>query len=208
MGYTKLSYGYVWQSVFHHLNSALHSLSGITICSFWFINNNCIQEITSTDFLNDRIMHDTTRSCSPRLTEMADMFSSLKTSRATMATLHANGFPPYVDPCSMGLRVIMTSSKANNADTGKTPPERALIVEGQHVSIQWSTSDLLGLRDALTTGRNDGLASMTHTVQSTMIREMLSGGEKGGSRSWCSQHSPCRPSSRFFSLKGSTLPLR
>ena len=39
-------------------------------------------------------------------------------------------------------------------------------------------ADLLGLRDALTTGRNDGLASMTRTAQS-MIREMLSGGEKG-----------------------------
>ena len=43
-----------------------------------------------------------------------------------MATFAATGFPPNVDPCSPGLMVNMISSSARTADTGKTPPDKAL----------------------------------------------------------------------------------
>lgn len=39
------------------------------------------------------------------------------TSSAAMATLHPKGLPPYVDPCSPGLMVSITSSLASTADT-------------------------------------------------------------------------------------------
>lgn len=39
------------------------------------------------------------------------------TCNAAMATLHPSGLPPYVDPCSPGLMVSITSSSAKTADT-------------------------------------------------------------------------------------------
>ena len=51
---------------------------------------------------------------------------SLRTSRAAMATLQARGLPPYVEPCSPGRRVSITSSSARTADTGSIPPLSAL----------------------------------------------------------------------------------
>ena len=51
-------------------------------------------------------------------------FSS--TSMAVMATLQPKGLPPKVLPCSPGLIHNITSSLVRAADTGKTPPPRAL----------------------------------------------------------------------------------
>ena len=52
-------------------------------------------------------------------------FSSLTTSRAAMATVLANGFPPKVEPCSPGRMHNIISSLARTAETGNTPPEIA-----------------------------------------------------------------------------------
>ena len=42
--------------------------------------------------------------------------------------MHARGLPPKVDPCSPGWMLSMTSSLDSTADTGITPPDRALPV--------------------------------------------------------------------------------
>ena len=51
--------------------------------------------------------------------------SSTTTSSAAFATVHANGFPPKVEPCSPGLIHIIISSSAKTADIGRTPPDNA-----------------------------------------------------------------------------------
>jgi ornithine--oxo-acid transaminase len=62
----------------------------------------------------------------PRRSAFSASFSFFITSRAAIATLAANGLPPKVDPCSPGLIVSIISSSASTAETGKTPPDRAL----------------------------------------------------------------------------------
>ena len=52
-------------------------------------------------------------------------FSSTMTSKAALATTHANGLPPKVEPCSPGLIHIIISLLAKIADTGNTPPDNA-----------------------------------------------------------------------------------
>ena len=61
----------------------------------------------------------------PILSAFSANFSSLITFNAAIATSQATGLPPKVEPCSPGLIVSMTSSDANIAETGNTPPERA-----------------------------------------------------------------------------------
>lgn len=57
------------------------------------------------------------------------------TSSAAMATRQPSGLPPYVEPCSPGLMVSMTSSSHRTADTCKTE------VGAQQTSSQTSWSD-------------------------------------------------------------------
>ena len=61
----------------------------------------------------------------PILPAFSANFSSLITFNAAMATSQATGLPPKVDPCSPGLIVSITSSDANIAETGNTPPDKA-----------------------------------------------------------------------------------
>ena len=62
----------------------------------------------------------------PNLSALRANSSSLITFKAAIATLHANGFPPKVDPCSPGLIVSIISFEESIAETGNTPPESAL----------------------------------------------------------------------------------
>ena len=62
----------------------------------------------------------------PIIKEFSHKFSSRITLSAAIATLQPNGFPPYVEPCSPGFIVNMISCDDKTAETGNTPPERAL----------------------------------------------------------------------------------
>ena len=62
----------------------------------------------------------------PKYAALSARFSSTATCKAAIATLHPNGFPPKVEPCSPGLIVIIISLSAKAAETGNTPPDNAL----------------------------------------------------------------------------------
>ena len=61
----------------------------------------------------------------PNFSALAARFSSTATFNAAIATLQPKGLPPKVEPCSPGLIVIIISSSARAAETGKTPPDNA-----------------------------------------------------------------------------------
>mmetsp|Transcript_47258 Transcript_47258/g.156665 ORF Transcript_47258/g.156665 Transcript_47258/m.156665 type:complete len:356 (+) Transcript_47258:303-1370(+) len=86
---------------------------------------------------------------SPMAAAFSASFSSRKTLSAAMATAHPSGLPPYVEPCSPGRMVSITSCEERTAETGYTPPERALPSTSRSgFTSSWSTASMRPVRQS------------------------------------------------------------